>query len=151
MASISEADLKALTESVERDPWHSLSAPPEKVRAGLPLPVFRPTAELLFGHRQGEQRSQEGAPDPDNAASSDWVILLEACTIVDRSPERLRVAKSTLEKKIVKRRRIFRRAKHFLDVEDTIHEFTPCIFVLNFTSTTPINSSYLCRERRSES
>jgi hypothetical protein len=54
---------------------------------------------------------------PDNAASNDWVILLEACTIVGPSPERLRVAKSTLEKKIVKRRGIFRRAKHFLDVE----------------------------------
>jgi hypothetical protein len=54
---------------------------------------------------------------PDNAASNDWVILLEAGTIVGPSPDRLRVAKSTLEKKIVKRYRIFRRAKHFLDVE----------------------------------
>jgi hypothetical protein len=54
---------------------------------------------------------------PDNAASNDWIILLEACTIVGPSPDRLRVAKSTLEKKIVKRHRIFRRAKHFLDVE----------------------------------
>jgi hypothetical protein len=54
---------------------------------------------------------------PDNAASNDWVILLEAGTIVGPSPDRLRVAKSTLEKKIVKRYRIFRRARHFLDVE----------------------------------
>ena len=54
---------------------------------------------------------------PDNAASNDWVILLEASTIVGPSPDRLRVAKSTLEKKIVKRYRIFRRARHFLDVE----------------------------------
>jgi hypothetical protein len=54
---------------------------------------------------------------PDNAASSDWVVLLEAGTIVGPSPDRLRVAKSTLEKKIVKRYRIFRRTRHFLDVE----------------------------------
>jgi hypothetical protein len=40
---------------------------------------------------------------PDNAASNDWVVLLEAGTIVGPSPDRLRVAKSTLEKKIVKR------------------------------------------------
>jgi len=53
----------------------------------------------------------------DNAASNDWVILLEAGTIVGPSPDRLRVAKSTLEKKIVKRYRVFRKAKHFLDVE----------------------------------
>ena len=38
----------------------------------------------------------------DNAASNDWVVLLEAGTIVGASPDRLRVAKSTLEKKIVK-------------------------------------------------
>jgi hypothetical protein len=31
---------------------------------------------------------------PDNAASNDWVILLEAGTIVAPSPDRLRVAKS---------------------------------------------------------
>jgi hypothetical protein len=54
---------------------------------------------------------------PDNAASNDWVILLEAGTIVGPSPDRLRVAKSTLEKRIVKRYRIFRKVRHFLDVE----------------------------------
>jgi hypothetical protein len=54
---------------------------------------------------------------PDNAASNDWVILLEAGTIVGSSPDRLRVAKSTLEKKIVKRYNLFLRATHFLDVE----------------------------------
>src|SRR6516165_1095877 len=54
---------------------------------------------------------------PDNAASKDWVILLEAGTIVGPSPERLRVARSAQEKKIVKRYNPFLRAKHFLDVE----------------------------------
>jgi hypothetical protein len=54
---------------------------------------------------------------PDNVASKDWVVLLEAGTIVGPSPDRLRVAKSTLEKKIVKRYNFFLRATRFLDVE----------------------------------
>ena len=40
---------------------------------------------------------------PDNAASEDWIILLEAGTIVGPSPDKLRVARSTQEKKIVKK------------------------------------------------
>lgn len=54
---------------------------------------------------------------PDNAASKDWVVLLEAGTIVGPSPDRLRVARTTQERKIVKRYRLFFRAKHFLVVE----------------------------------
>ena len=54
---------------------------------------------------------------PDNATSKDWVILLEAGTIIGRSPERLRVARSTLERKIVKKYKFMRRAKHFLVLE----------------------------------
>ena len=54
---------------------------------------------------------------PDNAVSNDWVILLEAGTIVGTSPDKLRVASSTLEKKIVKRYGLRLRAKYFLDVE----------------------------------
>jgi hypothetical protein len=53
----------------------------------------------------------------DNANKKDWVILLEAGTIVGPSPERLRVARSTLERKIVKKYNIFMRAAHFLVVE----------------------------------
>ena len=41
---------------------------------------------------------------PDNAATNDWGILLEAGTIVGPVAHRLRVAKSTLEKKTVKTR-----------------------------------------------
>jgi hypothetical protein len=55
--------------------------------------------------------------DADNAASKDWVILLEAGTIVGPSPERLRVARSTLEKKIVRRYEPLLNVKHFLEVE----------------------------------
>jgi hypothetical protein len=53
----------------------------------------------------------------DNANKKDWVILLEAGTIVGPSPERLRVARSTLERKIVKKYNIFMRAAHFLVME----------------------------------
>ncbi len=54
---------------------------------------------------------------PDNAVSKDWVILLEAGTIVGPSPDKLRVARSTMEKKIVKRYGLRLRAEYFLDVE----------------------------------
>jgi hypothetical protein len=66
---------------------------------------------------------RKGAPshlipiDADNAASKDWVILLEAGTIVGPSPDRLRVARSTLEKKIVRRYIPPLNVKHFLEVE----------------------------------
>jgi len=55
--------------------------------------------------------------NPVNAASKDWVILLEAGTIVGPSPDKLRVARSTLDKKIVKKYDILLGAKQFLDVE----------------------------------
>jgi hypothetical protein len=54
---------------------------------------------------------------PDNAAKNDWIILLEAGTIVGPSPERLRVARATLERKIIKKFNIFLRARHFLVVD----------------------------------
>src|SRR6266849_6641399 len=54
---------------------------------------------------------------PDNATNKDWVILLESGTIVGPSPEKLRVARSTLERKIVKKYNILLRAEHFLVVE----------------------------------
>ena len=52
-----------------------------------------------------------------NATSNDWVILLEAGTIIGPSPERLRVARSTLERKIVKKYNFILKAKHFLVLE----------------------------------
>ena len=54
--------------------------------------------------------------NPQNATSYDWAILLEAGTIIGPSPERLRVARSTLERKIIKKYK-FMRAKHFLVLE----------------------------------
>ncbi|MFY9840982.1 MAG: hypothetical protein WAK55_31830, partial [Xanthobacteraceae bacterium] len=55
--------------------------------------------------------------NPDNATTKDWVVLLEAGTIVGPSPVRLRIARSTLEKKIVKRYGPLLNVKYFLEVE----------------------------------
>jgi hypothetical protein len=65
---------------------------------------------------------------PDNATSKDWVILLEAGTIVGPSPERIRVARSALERKIVKKYNIWLQSEHFLVVEG----YDPRIHVLYF-------------------
>src|SRR5215467_9236703 len=54
---------------------------------------------------------------PDNIAKKDWIILLEAGTIVGPSAEKLRVALATLEKKIVTKYNIFLKPKHFLVLE----------------------------------
>jgi hypothetical protein len=54
---------------------------------------------------------------PDNIANKDWVILLEAGTIIGPSPERLRVARSTLERKIVRKLDGWFRPKHYLVME----------------------------------
>ena len=51
---------------------------------------------------------------PDNIAKKDWIILLEAGTIVGPSAEKLRVALATMEKKIVTKYNIFLRPEHFL-------------------------------------
>jgi hypothetical protein len=53
----------------------------------------------------------------DNATNDDWIILLEAGTIVGPSPVKLRVARATLDKKIVKKHDFLLRVKRFLDVE----------------------------------
>ena len=77
---------------------------------------------------------------PDNIVKKDWIILLEAGTIIGPSAEKLRVALATLEKKIVTKYNIFLKPKHFLVLEDMIQESTLCITVLSFTSMTPIRS-----------
>jgi hypothetical protein len=54
------------------------------------------------------------AVHPDNIAKNDWIILLEAGTIVGAPGERLRVAVATRERKFVKRYNIFLQAEHYL-------------------------------------
>ena len=65
---------------------------------------------------------------PDNIAKKDWIILLEAGTVVGPSTEKLRVAKATVERKIVKKYDIFMRAQCFLVVD----EYDPRIHALYF-------------------
>jgi hypothetical protein len=65
---------------------------------------------------------------PDNAANKDWVIVLEAGTIVGPSPERLRVARATQERSIVKKYNIWMKAKQYLVVEG----YNPRIHALYF-------------------
>jgi len=54
---------------------------------------------------------------PDNIGTNNWIILLEAGTIVGSKAEKLRVAKATLEKKIKKKYNILLQKKHFLVLE----------------------------------
>jgi hypothetical protein len=65
---------------------------------------------------------------PDNVRSKDWIVLLEAGTIVGRSGEKLRVAMVTSERKIVTKRDILLRKKYFLIVES----YDPRIHALYF-------------------
>ena len=64
---------------------------------------------------------------PKNTKSKDWVVLLEASTIVGPSPDRLRVASTSQEKKIVWRFKS-RWSQPFLVVEG----YDPRIHVLYF-------------------
>jgi hypothetical protein len=53
----------------------------------------------------------------DNAKTKDWVVLLEAATIVGQSRDNLRVALTTQERQLVKRRKLFQKPKYFLVVD----------------------------------
>lgn len=65
---------------------------------------------------------------PDNTVSKDWIIVLEAGTIVGPSPTKLRVARATQERTIVKKYNILLRARHFLVVDG----YNPRIHALYF-------------------
>jgi hypothetical protein len=65
---------------------------------------------------------------PDNIGKSDWIILLEAGTIVGPSSEKLRVAKATMEKKIVAKYNILLRRRYYLVLEG----YDPRIHALYF-------------------
>jgi hypothetical protein len=65
---------------------------------------------------------------PDNVAKNDWIIVLEAGTIVGSSPNKLRVARATLERKIVKKYNGLLRPKYYLVVDG----FDPRIHALYF-------------------
>jgi hypothetical protein len=65
---------------------------------------------------------------PDNAANKDWIIVLEAGTIVGPSPSRLRVARATQERTFAKKYNVFFKAKHYLVVEG----YNPRVHALYF-------------------
>jgi hypothetical protein len=65
---------------------------------------------------------------PDNVTSKDWIVLLEAGTIIGRPEEKLRVAMATLERNIVTKYNILLRKSHFLVVEG----YDPRIHALYF-------------------
>ena len=65
---------------------------------------------------------------PDNITKKDWIILLEAGTIVGPAPQRLRVALATTEKRIARKYNILLRTKHFLVLEG----YDPRIHALYF-------------------
>jgi hypothetical protein len=54
---------------------------------------------------------------PDNAKTKDWVVLLEAATIVGQSRDKLRVALTTQERKLVRKKKLFQKPKYFLVVD----------------------------------
>jgi hypothetical protein len=54
---------------------------------------------------------------PDNIGNKDWVILLEAGTIVGPSPQRIRVARCIHEKNILKKSDMLLRTKHCMVIE----------------------------------
>ena len=65
---------------------------------------------------------------PDNARKKDWIILVEASTIVGTPRDKLRVAQTTLERKIVKRYSLSLKAQNYLVVEG----YDPRIHALYF-------------------
>jgi len=54
---------------------------------------------------------------PNNATSKDWLVLLEAGTIVGPSPRRLRVARATRDRKVVVKRNLLLQPEYFLEVD----------------------------------
>jgi hypothetical protein len=65
---------------------------------------------------------------PDNAKTKDWVVLLEAATIVGQSRDKLRVALTTQERKLVRKKKLFQQPKYFLIVDG----YDPRIHALYF-------------------
>jgi hypothetical protein len=53
----------------------------------------------------------------DNVTSKDWVVLLEAGTIVGGAGEKLRVALCTMDRKVVTKHDLFLRRHYFLVIE----------------------------------
>ena len=75
-----------------------------------------------------KQRGNLVAVHPDNANSKDWLVLLEAATIVGQPREKLRVALTTQERNFVTKWKLFRKPEQFLVIDG----YDPRIHVLYF-------------------
>ena len=64
----------------------------------------------------------------DNAKTRDWLVLLEAATIVGQQRDKLRVALTTQERKLVKKRTLFAKPQYFLVIDG----YDPRIHALYF-------------------
>jgi hypothetical protein len=81
----------------------------------------------------------------DNANTRDWLILLEAATIVGHQREKLRVALTTQDRKLVKKRRLFGKSKHFLVVDG----YDPRIHAIYFCPQLQEGRRRTCSSERS--
>jgi len=83
--------------------------------------------------------------DPNNVTNKKWLILFEAGTIVGPSPRKLRVARSTQERKIVKKYNLLLRAEYYLDVEGydpRVHAVYFCPQLYKYDSETKLVPLY---------
>ena len=83
--------------------------------------------------------------DPNNVTNKKWLILLEAGTIVGPSPRKLRVARSTQERKVVKKYNLRLQAEYYLDVEGydpRIHAVYFCPQLYKYDSETKLVPLY---------
>ena len=112
------------------------TADPSPLAVGLTI-RFRPRLETtLGGHADTMSILRRKVPNHyipihrDNINKNDWIILVEAGTIVGPSVEneKLRVAQATLERKIVKKYNLLLRAAHYLVMDG----YDPRIHALYF-------------------
>ncbi|SFJ59248.1 hypothetical protein [Bradyrhizobium sp. Gha] len=76
----------------------------------------------------GRERGTLVPVHADNAETRDWLVLLEAATIVGRLRDKLRVALTTQQRKLVKKRRLFGKPQYFLVIDG----YDPRIHALYF-------------------
>ena len=76
----------------------------------------------------GRQRGTLVPIHADNAKTRDWLVLLEAATVIGQQRDKLRVALTTQERKLVKKRRLFRKSEYFLVIDG----YDPRIHALYF-------------------
>jgi hypothetical protein len=82
----------------------------------------------------------------DNAHTKDWLVLLEAATIVGQERDKLRVALTTQDRKLVTKRRLFRKLERFLVLDGydpRIHAlyFCPQLYKNEDGSLVPLSGS----------